>query len=222
VDLQELIDELYGLDADRFVRARDEAARDLRQAGRRAEAQTLRELRKPTAAAAAVNRLVRERRREIEEFLAAAAALREAQFAGKGDLGTARVHERRALERLVELGGERVRQTLQAAAVDSQAAKDLLGGRLERELEPRGFGTLTSDVVPGGRSPRRGTTTAKPKQADDGPARARLRDAKKTLADAEEVERRARHELEQAERARARARAEVERAQAALDRVNRP
>ena len=46
-----------------------------------------------------MNRLVRERRREVEAFLLAAAILRDAQFAGKGDLQAATKDEREALVR---------------------------------------------------------------------------------------------------------------------------
>jgi hypothetical protein len=65
---------------------RNQAASELRSVGRRAEAYQVKALRKPSVPAAAVNRLVREHRRQVEAFLEAAARLRDAQFAGKGDL----------------------------------------------------------------------------------------------------------------------------------------
>src|SRR2546421_685211 len=78
VAADEIIDGLYGLPLGEFTRARNEAAGELRRAGRREEAEQVKALRKPTVAAAAVNLLVREHRREVEEFLGAAATLRDA------------------------------------------------------------------------------------------------------------------------------------------------
>ena len=140
--MEEVIDRLYGLPLAEFTSARNEAARELRKAGQRDAAERVKTLRKPTAAAGAVNTLVREHRGEVEQFLRAATALRDAQFSGKGDLAAATRQEHEALERLTRIGGETVRQTLLAAAVDDDAAQQLLEARLERELEPRGFGTL--------------------------------------------------------------------------------
>ena len=149
-------------------------------------------LRKPTAAAAAVNQLVREHRHDIDEFLSASAALRDAQVAGKGSLEDATKQQRDALARLVKAGGEPVRQSLLAAAVDEDAANELLAGRLERELEPRGFGTLLSHVKPSTRPAR-----AKPPKQDDREARAKLNEAKQELSAAEAEERQARRRWEQ-------------------------
>ena len=140
----DIVDRLYALPPAEFVAARNAAVKELRKEGRREAAEQVKALRKPTAAAGAVNRLVREHRGEVEQFLRAAAALRDAQFSGKGDLAAAGRRERRALQRLTDLGGEAVRQTLLAAAVDDEAAQQVLEARLARELEPRGFGTLLS------------------------------------------------------------------------------
>jgi hypothetical protein len=140
--IEEIIDRLYGLPLEQFTQERNEAASELRKAGQRDEAGRVRALRKPTTAAAAVNRLVREQRGEVERFLRVAAELRDAQFSGKGDLAVARRQEQEELAALIRIGGEDVRQSLLAAAVDDDAARQLLEARLERELEPRGFGTL--------------------------------------------------------------------------------
>ena len=113
-------------------------------------------LRKPSVAAAAVNRLVREHRAEVEQFLRAAAALRDAQFSGKGDLAASAKREQEELQRLTGSGGEVVRQTLLAAAVDDDAARQLLEARLEQEPEPRGFGTLLAHAPAAAASSRAG------------------------------------------------------------------
>ena len=70
---------------------------------------------------------------------------------------TKREHEE--LERLTRIGGEAVRQTLLAAAVDDDAAQQLLEARLERELEPRGFGTLLAYAPPAAARPEETTAT---------------------------------------------------------------
>jgi hypothetical protein len=141
-DLDEIIDKLYALTPDEFTSARNEAARELRKARERDAADRVKALRRPSAAAGAVNRLVRGHRDDVEAYLRAAAALRDAQFAGKGDLGGATRKMQETLARLTGVGGEQVRQSLLAASVDDEAARQLLEARLEKELEPRGFGTL--------------------------------------------------------------------------------
>jgi hypothetical protein len=176
-------------------------------------------------AAAAVNRLVREHRRDVEAFLRAAATLRDAQFAGKGDLQAATKDEREALERLIRAGGEPVRQSLLAAAVDEEAARELLAGRLEHELEPRGFDTLLAHVRPAARPTTAPTTRAKPtpsarKQPDDRAARAKLQRAKAALTAAQADDRQAQRQLVQTERQVEKAQAAVNKAQHHLDNLH--
>jgi hypothetical protein len=205
----EIIDRLYGLPAAEFTSARDEAVRELRKEGRRSEAARVKERRKPTAAAAAVNRLVRDRRDGVERFLAAADALRQAQVRGEGDLAAATREEREALDLLVRAGGVHVRQSLQAAAVDEEAARQLLEGRLERELEPRGFGTLFAGAPPSAPRKRARPAPRKPKRPDDTDARAKLRESERALAEAKAREREAHRSWKQAEAALTKAEAAV-------------
>jgi len=212
VATDDIADRLYALPIEEFTQARNDAAAELRNAGRREDADEVRALRKPTAAAAAVNRLVREHHDRVEEYLAAAAALRDAQLAGKGDVAEATKHERETLDRLVDLATGEVRQTLQAAAVDDAAAEELRRGRLERELEPRGFGTLLSHAKPASAKPKR----AQPKP-DDRAARAKLQQAKDALTAARAQERRTRRQLDEAQSIVARAESAVEEAQRELE-----
>jgi hypothetical protein len=200
----EIADRLYALPIEEFTQARNDAAAELRKDGYRNEADEVKALRKPTAAAGAVNRLVREHRDEVEAYLAAAAALRDAQFAGKGDVAGATKHERETLDRLLRLASVDVRQTLQAAAVDDAAAEELRRARLERELEPRGFGTLLSHAKPVPAKP------AEPKP-DDRAARAKLQEAKDALTAARSEERQARRRLDEAQVAVEKAERELER-----------
>ena len=224
--IDEIIDRLYGLPLAEFAGARNEAARKLRSAGQREAADRVKAVRKPTAAAGAVNRLVREQRGEVEQFLRAAAELRDAQFSGTGDLAAATRREHEALERLTRIGGETVRQTLLAAAVDDDAARQLLEARLERELEPRGFGTLLAHARPaaakltGAAEPRPKPAPPERKEPDDSAVRARLRETEAALsaAEAEVREARTRWEVTQCELEKARA--AVEQAQRDLDRLH--
>ena len=224
--IEETIDRLYGLPLAEFTRTRNAAASELRKGGQREAAERVKALRKPTANAAAVNSLVREHRGEVEQFLRAAAALRDAQFSGEGDLAAATRQERDELERLTQTGGEAVRQTLLAAAVDDEAARQLLEARLERELEPRGFGTLLSHARPTTAKPTAATAAPaepalpKRKKPDDSAARARLQDAKAALAAAETDERHARRHWEQTRRELEKAHAAVEKAHAAVEKAH--
>jgi len=224
-NVEAVIDGLYGLPIEEFTQARNEAERELRSAGDREHADRVKALRKPTASAGAVNRLVRNHRAKVEGFLAAAARLRDAQFAGKGDLAVAAKAERVALDELVALAGESVRTTLEAAAVDDDVARDLLAARLEREPEPAGFGTLLAHAEPPkSRSAaktkagsRRAPTQARP---DDSAARLRLREAKEILHAAAADEQQARHRWTQTQREVEKAQAAVEKARRELDRLH--
>jgi hypothetical protein len=233
MSVDEVIDRLYGLPPEEFTQARKEAERELRKAGEREQADQVKALHKPTATAGAVNRLVRSHRPQVEAFLEAAARLRDAQVAGKGDLGAAAQAERAALDELVSLGGEPVRPTLEAAAVDDDIARDLLAARLVREPEPAGFGTLLAHANPaaakaaGTKQATSQTTqagqrlTPAARKADDSAARARLEAAKETLTATEAEERQARRRWEQARRDLEKARAAAEKAQSELDRLHR-
>lgn len=227
VSVDEITDRLYALRPEEFTQARNQAERELRKAGEREQADQVKALRKPTAAAGAVNRLVREQRPKVDEFLAAAATLRDAQFAGKGNISSAAAAQRDALEKLVSLGGEPVRATLQAAAVDDNTARDLLAAQLVREPEPAGFGTLLAHSEPEAAKASAAARAAPGKRGtpararpDDSAARAQLQEAKKTLGAAEAEERQARRRWTQTERDLEKAQAAVEKAQRELDRLH--
>jgi hypothetical protein len=223
VSTDEIADRLYALPLEEFTRARNEAERELRKAGERERADEVKALRKPNAAAAAANRLVHAHRAEVEAFLRAAAKLRDAQLAGKGDLAAAAAAEREELEQLVGLGGEAVRPTLQAAAVDDNTARELLQARLVRGPEPAGFGTLLTHAEP----TKAKTARPAPRKADAkrSAARAaageRLREAERMLETAVAAERQAKQGWVQRQRELEKAQAAVEKAQRELNRLNR-
>ena len=221
VALDEIIDGLFGLPLNEFTRERDAAARELRSEGQRAEADEVKALRRPTAAAGAVNRLVRDHRADVEAFLSAAAVLRAAQLEHRSDLRSATEHERKLLAQLVSRGGQQVLRSLQAAAADEAAARELLQGRLENELESRGFGTLLDQANLAPRKAAKPTAApTKPKKPDDRAARAKVREAQQALAAAAAEERHARQSWTQAEADLEKAKAALDEAQAQLDRLH--
>lgn len=130
--------------------------------------------------------------------------------------------QRQALDRLVALGGESVRSTLHAAAVDDDVAGDLLQGRLVREPEPAGFGTLLAHADPtAAKTPTAKRADAKRSKAkprpDDSAAKARLQEAKKLLGAAQAEERQAQRRWAETQRELENAQAAVEKAQRELD-----
>ena len=152
--------------------------------------------------------------------------MRDAQFAGKGNLAAAAQAEQEALEELVRLRGEAVRPTLQAAAVDDNTARDVLEARLVHEPEPAGFGTLLAHAEPAATNSaatRRGPAKqrrARPSRADDKAARQRLRDAEEVLKASAAEERQARRRWDETQRDLEKAQAAVERARREVDRLH--
>jgi hypothetical protein len=150
----EIAAELYGLDPEAFVAARDRAAKQLRGRGETAAAQAIKALRRPTVAAWAINQLVRAQPQEVDALLDATNALDHAQrtaLAGGGADEVRAARERR--QRLVDQLARQARaildhagrssaaheddvvRTLQASS-DPALAEQLRAGRLATALEP--------------------------------------------------------------------------------------
>jgi hypothetical protein len=188
------IDRLYGLPLEEFIPARDALSKELRDAGRRGEATAIKKLSKPTVAAWAVNQAVRSQPRAARELWDAGDALARVQekvLSGKGsgaDLREAADRERLALDPLVDAarglltssGGDlsettidRVRSTLQAAAIDADAREDVAAGRAVRERAPRGLFGGDEGAMPA--APARGRSTKQPARgrSAEPPARGR-------------------------------------------------
>jgi hypothetical protein len=177
VELDSEIDRLYGVPLDEFVRDRDELAKRLRREGEREAAERIKQLRKPSAGAWALNQAVRRRRKETDALLAAGQRLREAHesLLSGGDPAALRdaMQEERGLasaladcaEAIASETGksgpalrERVRSTLHAASVDEEARQELATGRFVREREAVGlgpFGAAPTGAPPKGRSKTR-------------------------------------------------------------------
>lgn len=138
------IDDLYSGPAEDFIARRNELVRALQEAGEADEAKRVKGLRKPTAAATALNHLVRQRPELVEEL---AAAHREIRTAGSAEeLRAAAQARASAIEVIVAAPDvsdsvrKQIRNTLLAAATDMEAESRLLSGQLERELEPAELG----------------------------------------------------------------------------------
>jgi hypothetical protein len=157
------IDGLYGLPPEEFTPARDRLAKDLKAAGNQEGSATVKELRRPTVAAWAVNQLVRREAKAADALLEAGDELRKAQrrilsgVSGSAGLREAADRRRKAVRALVKaaeaiLGEagrssaatiEAVQATLEAASTDEQAGRLFKEGRLPKEFPPpAGFGSV--------------------------------------------------------------------------------
>jgi hypothetical protein len=164
------LDRLYGLPLAQFTAARDDVVRRLRREGDREAAAELKQIRKPSVAAWALNQVQRDDPRGVERLIMAGEGLREAQaslLAG-GDRELLREAIAQERELVQELAGHAKRHlvgagqsasaavqaklwsTLHAVAADSEARELLRTGRLTRDYE---ISDLGLGVAPSG--PRR-------------------------------------------------------------------
>ncbi|HWE26070.1 MAG TPA: hypothetical protein VG496_19190 [Myxococcales bacterium] len=158
--MNERIRELFTVEPAEFVGARDALAKELRAAGRDAEAKEVAALRRPTAAVWAVNQLARKNSAELEQFVDASDRVRHAQVRGGSadDLRAAMTAQRTALAKLEQAAAgilseagtqaspgalRTVQATLQAAgSTPGDLRKQLVEGTLREALEPAGFDAL--------------------------------------------------------------------------------
>ncbi len=245
VDLEDELDHLYGVELAEFVSKRTQLATALRKEGRRAEAQQVKELRKPSVSVWTVNQLARRHREDLDLLLAAGNRLAVAQRAlltggDRNAFEQAGKDEREALKRLstrarsilAERGStttlERVSSTLRAAAESDAARPDLARGRLTSDVDPAGFGAFTVDLAtvvtpakPKARPERGNGDRAKQAQAEREVAakRAAIDTARAELEAARERETRDAKNLRGLERAERAARAAFEQAERAAERA---
>jgi hypothetical protein len=163
---------LYGLDLEEFIGARDALAKELRAGGDRDGAAAVKKLAKPTRAAWAVNRLVRDRPGEIAALVEAGAALAGAQEqlldgADADVLRSAAVAARALVDALAAeapvdgAARDKVRGTLHAATVDADVRAEVAAGRVVKERSAAGFGGLDA-LIAAGRGREDGGAPAKP------------------------------------------------------------
>jgi hypothetical protein len=175
-DIEQELDELYGLPLEEWTRARNDLASRLKKAHQTEQAEAVRKLRKPSVVAWAVNQLARREGSSIDALLEAGERLRKAQeealggHGGAAEVNAAARAEREVVRGLVasaraileEAGNaatqptlERLSQTLRAAAVDDAGRGLLAHGRLDEELKGIGFGTLSAVSPAAARRPPR-------------------------------------------------------------------
>ena len=220
--------QLYALPPAEYTAARNARAKELRGEDA-ALAATVAKLPKPTAAAAAVNRLAREQPSETRELIQAGKRLREAQeaaVAGKGkpdELQKALTEHRAALDqvqreaRRLKLSAsvlERAVRTIRAASIDPELQRLLQRGLLAEELESAGFGVDPTLVAPAKKPPGGSRDGQAEKRRE---ARERLSEARQALSEAQKEARRAERELKRAEGAASLARDRLEEAEAELE-----
>ncbi len=153
-------EDLYAGPLQEFVQRRNALARSLREAGEREAADQVRLLRKPTVPAWALNQLVRQRPAQVGHFLEVADQLRGVQPRALADVSSREAMRatisayreaveglgRQAAAILEEAGRDaaahmpEVTASLQAAAVDDEARRQLREGTLTRPFSARGRG----------------------------------------------------------------------------------
>jgi hypothetical protein len=219
-------EKLYGLHASEFTAARNARAKKLRKDDPEL-AEAVARLPKPSAAAAALNGLVREDPSEIRALVQSGKRLRAAQeSAVRGrsvDLDAAIREHREALDRVQrdlrrrKLSGptlDKATRTLRVASLDPELHPLLERGLLHEDLAAAGFG-LDPGIVPARPATRK---AAKPKD-DASEKRRRRREAEARLGEAEAALEDAQRRAKAAQREVERARKEVEKARSALDRI---
>ncbi|MPZ89684.1 MAG: hypothetical protein GEU81_16825, partial [Nitriliruptorales bacterium] len=203
MDVEVEVDRLYQLAPDAFVEARNELVKRLRGAGEREGADRVKELRRPTVPAWALNQLARQSPEGVAALAEVREALARAQrrlLSGVKDSGLreAMGKRREVVGRLTEDAGtvlldsgrdpaphrQAINATLEAAAVDLEAWEQVQRGRLGRELPmPSGFGDVTGlDLI----APETEPPTAAGEQEETGEAEA-LAGAEREIAAAREA-----------------------------------
>lgn len=227
---------LYKLPAGEFTAARNARAKELREKDAELAAEVAK-LPKPSAAAAAVNRLALDEPSEVRALIQAGKRLRDAQEravagrAGGEKLQDAVREHRTALERVqrearrLRLSGpvlERVVATFRAASIDPELQPLLERGLLAHEIESSGFaldpGLAVAPARPRpAKAPARDAAARKTARAELKAARERLAEAKREASAAERALKQAQRKADQAAGALQQAEEEVEAAERKLD-----
>jgi len=142
VDLDSVADELYAMSPSEFVDARNTAAKRAKDPQL---AKAIKALRRPTAAAHAVNQIVRANPEAVGTLLALGDELRAAMTGQSGDVRALSEQRREAIGALVTADvpasvRDDVTATLEAATADPQLAAAVGSGRLVKALRYAGFG----------------------------------------------------------------------------------
>lgn len=216
-ELRKRLDPLYAGPPEEFIAGRDALAKELKAEKEADASKAVRKLRRPSVAAALVNRVALGHAKEMKAFAEAVADLRGA---GGRSLRDAAKAQRQAVAELTEIaegeGGEgatldRFAETLQAAAADDEIEDLVVRGRLEKEQRAAsiGFGLDVSDDDEPAEKPAKAEKKAKGKAK----AEAKEAEPKQTAAERKR-EQAAAKRLEQA---RKREQRKVDKAKKALE-----
>lgn len=195
VTLDDVADELYGLDPADFVAVRKARVAQARNDGDRDLATAIGQLRKPTVVGWTINLLARQLSSDVAALLELGAALRIAQQTLSGSELRALTAQRQAVvrtlaDRAVELAAERgqrlpetaqreVGQSLHAALSDPTVGEQVRTGRLVTAISYSGFGPTGLAVVDPPAPP--------PPSKKKGDAGSLRESAQRELADADEA-----------------------------------
>ncbi|GAA11350.1 hypothetical protein [Gordonia alkanivorans] len=160
----EIVDELYGLTPDLFVKRRNELAKEVKAEGESALAKDISQLRRPTQAAWAINQWVRVNPDDCAQITALAADLSAAQRRSAVDAMRELSRRRQELinsaadgvagtaaslgVRLSDSAVREVAATLRAAIADAETLERFRRGSLVTSAEYSGFGPAGVFVVP--------------------------------------------------------------------------
>jgi hypothetical protein len=182
VTLDEALDELYGVPPEEFVATRKRLAKELGGD----EGAAFAKLRKPTRAAAILNRLARDERRDVDLLLDAGHRLRQAGL-DRAAVERARTAESDALKKLTKaaerLGASgqslaQVSESLRAAAVTEEGRELLARGRFVEPLQASGFEAYAGLELP---KPRKRKAAPKQPSAERRRAEAELHELEQRL-----------------------------------------
>jgi hypothetical protein len=225
MDLSSIAQDLYAAPPAEFIEARTDSVAAARAAGDSELSKAIGALRKPSAAAAAVNLLARHSEELLQEVVDLGDELRAAQEHGDGQRLRALNEERKALLKRVaaegaELAEEHdlsygpavargVDETIKAALADPRAAEAVQAGLLVTALSGAGLGFIdladsvalpNFELKPRESQPKERRLRAVPDLPD--PSTARLDAAREALKDATELAETAETDLDESEAAR--------------------
>ncbi len=214
MDPDQVAERLYALAPEEFTAARDAAAAAAPDAAAR---KAVKALRRPTAAAYAVNRLVRERGGDLDALVDLGERLRAAMGGDPAAVRRLTEQRRTLVTALVDPDlpagvQQEVVATLEAATADPELGAAVRSGRLVKPLRYAGFGALPdlAAAVATLTIPGRSREPSPPAQAELAAARQRVLDLAGVADDAQ-------RRYEQAAAAVAAARSQLERAEAECD-----
>ena len=162
-DTSQRLDDLYRQHPEGFVAGRDQLVKELRAAGDRDQADRVKKLQRPTAAAWLINCAALSSPAQLEEFAKASRELEDTQARalegkdeGAAEWRAAAARERVTTRAVVDLGESLAREaghpasaralelageTLRAATGDPELRERVLEGRVEREQSAATLGT---------------------------------------------------------------------------------